>query len=282
MRMTLARDRRAVQLYGRVDWWVVPAGTRSGEPPGRAGIHLQVWARCRRSSMGTVRRLAIIGSAAILGTVGALSTAPTASAGGGPPTVITVGDFSGYEHLPTCSNTAPYPCGNTALSLGFRIYTSRIYNHNITVGWQIFGGTATAGVDYTGPTSGTVTIAGNTANREVLVPLANDGFGEPNETFQVRLTSASVPADLSSIGTETILDGSRIPGDCTLSKNAPNQEAMTCTDRPPTQRWYLVVWCHYPLGDPELRGNDVIGNGTSDGTCNIGQTVPNGATFNTY
>ena len=232
--------------------------------------------------MGTVRRLAIIGSAAILCTVGALSTAPMASAGGGPPTVITVGDFSGYEYLPMCSNTAPYPCGNTALSLGFRIYTSRIYNHNITVGWQIFDGTATAGVDYTGPTSGTVTIAGNTVSREVLVPLANDGFGESNETFQVRLTSASVPADLSSIGTETILDGSRIPGDCTLSKSAPNQEAMTCTGRPPTQRWYLVVWCHYPLGDPELRGNDVIGNGTSDGTCNIGQTVPNGATFNTY
>ena len=100
--------------------------------------------------------------------------------------------------------------------------------------------------------------------------------------FDVHLTSASVPADLSSVGTETILDGSRIPADCTLSKTAPNQEAMTCTSRPPAQRWYLDVICAYPLGDPELLGNDVIGNGTSEGTCNIGQTVPNGATFNTY
>jgi hypothetical protein len=199
-----------------------------------------------------------------------------------PSTVITVGNFSGYEYLPMCSNTAPYPCTNTALSLGFRIYTSHIYNHQITVGWQISGGTATPGVDFSGPTSGTATIAGNTVSTEVLVPLVNDGFGEANETFDVHLTSASVPADLSSVGTETILDGSRIPADCTLSKTAPNQEAMTCTSRPPTQRWYLDVICAYPLGDPELLGNDVIGNGTSEGTCNIGQTVPNGATFNTY
>jgi Calx-beta domain len=233
--------------------------------------------------MGIVRRLAITGAAATLCTVGAVSTAPAALAGkGGPATVITVGNFSGFEYLPTCSNTPPFPCSNTALSLGFRIYTSRIYNHPITVGWELFGGTATAGVDYTGPTSGTVTIAANTVNKEVLVPLVNDGFGEPNETFQVRLTSASVPADLSSIGTETILDGSRIPGDCSLSKNAPNQEAMTCTNRPPTQRWYLLVFCHYPLGDPDLRGNDVIGNGTSEGTCSAGQTIPNGSTFQTY
>jgi hypothetical protein len=232
--------------------------------------------------MGSVRRLAIVGAAAMLCTAGALSTAPVALAKGGPATVIAVGSVSGYEYLPMCSNTAPYPCVNTALSLGFQIYTSRMYTHPITVGWQLFGGTATAGVDYTGPTSGTATIAGNTTNKEVLVPLVNDGFGEPNETFQVRLTSASVPADLSSIGTETILDGSRIPGDCTLSKNAPNQEAMTCTNRPPTQRWYLDVYCHYPLGDPELFGNDVIGNGTSEGTCNAGQTIPNGSYFRTY
>jgi len=205
------------------------------------------------------------------------STAVAAS-----PTVLTVGNFFGYEYLPTCSNTAPYPCGQTALNLSFRIYTSKIYNHPITVDWQISGGTATPGVDFTGPTSGTVTIAANTVNHEVLIPLVNDGFGEPNETFNVHLTGASVPADLSSVGTETILDGSRIPADCSLSKTAPNEEAMTCTNRPATQRWYLDVICAYPLGDPELVGNDVIGNGTSEGTCNVGRTVPNGSTFQTY
>jgi hypothetical protein len=36
------------------------------------------------------------------------------------------------------------------------------------------------------------------------------------------------------------------------------------------------------LGDPELIGNGVIGNGTSEGTGNIGNTVPNGTIFATY
>jgi hypothetical protein len=231
--------------------------------------------------MGAFRRLAaILGTAATLCTLSALPLAPTALAE--PSTVITIGNLSSYEYLPTCSNTAPYPCGPTALSLSFRVYTSHIYNHAITVGWQISGGTATPGVDFTGPTSGTVTIAANTVNHEVLIPLVYDGVGEPTETFTVHATSASVPADLSSVGTETILDGSRIPADCSLGKTAPGQESMTCTNRPAGQRWYLDTDCIYAWGDPDLRGNDVIGNGTSAGTCSIGKTNIYGATFNTY
>jgi hypothetical protein len=227
--------------------------------------------------MNGARRLAIIGVAATLCTIGALAMASPATAQ--PSTVITVGNFSGYEYLPMCSNTSPYPCTNTALTLSYRIYTSHIYNHSINIGWQISGGTATSGVDYTGPTSGTATIGANAGSTEVLVQLVNDGFGESNETFNVHLTSASVPADLTSVGTETILDGSRIPADCTVSKNAPNEESMTCSNRPAGQHWYLDVICAYPLGDPELLGNEVVGNGTSEGTCNIGNTVPNGTIF---
>src|SRR5882724_1248628 len=111
--------------------------------------------------MNAARRFAIIGAAATLCTIGALSLASAAMAAQSP-TVITVGNVSGYEYLPECSNTAPYPCANT------------------------------------GPTSGTATIAANTGSKEVLVQLVNDGFGESNETFNVHLTGASVPADLSS------------------------------------------------------------------------------------
>jgi hypothetical protein len=232
--------------------------------------------------MRTVRRLGtVLGFATVLVAASVLP-ATSAALASAPSTTITVGNFSGYEYLPTCSNTAPYPCVQTALNLEFRIYTSHIYNHPITIGWSISGGTATPGVDFTGPTAGTVTIAANTVNAAVDIPLVNDGFGEPNETFNVHLTSASVPADLSSVGTETILDGSRVPGDCTLSKAAPNQESMTCTNRPADQQWYLDVLCAYPLGDPELVGNIVTGDGTSAGTCNIGNTIPTGTTFNIY
>jgi hypothetical protein len=232
--------------------------------------------------MRSARRLGtILGFATVLVAASVLPLASAAMASPSP-TTITVGDFSGYEYLPTCSNTAPYPCGQTALNLEFRIYTSKIFNHAIHIGWSISGGTATPGVDFTGPTGGTVTIAANTVNNAVYIPLVNDGFGESNETFDVHLTSADVPANLTSVGTETILDGSRVPGDCSLAKSAPNQESMTCTNRPADQRWYLNVLCSYPLGDPELLGNDVIGNGTSAGTCNIGNTTLYGTTFNTY
>ena len=227
--------------------------------------------------MGIIRRSAFVLGAVVVCVLGFL--APQAQAA--KPTTLTVGDFTSYEYLPTCSNTAPYPCGPTALSLGFRVYTSRTYNYPITVGWQISGGTATPGVDFTGPTSGTVTIAANTVNNEVQIPLVYDGVGEPTETFLVHLTSASVPADLTSVGTETILDGSRIPADCSLGKTAPDQESMTCTGRPAGQTWYLLAECHYPLGDPEIRGNDVTGNGTSAGTCGFGTTTLYGATFQT-
>src|SRR5262245_3844939 len=115
--------------------------------------------------MNVARRLAIISVTATLCAAGILSVASAAMAGQ-PSTVITVGNFSGFEYLPTCSNTAPYPCTNVAQSLSYRIYTSHIYNHNITVDWQISGGTATPGVDFTGATTGTATIAGNTSSTE--------------------------------------------------------------------------------------------------------------------
>lgn len=230
--------------------------------------------------MRIARRLAtILGFATMLGAASVLPVASAAMASA--PTTITVGNFSGYEYQPTCSNTAPYPCSQTALNLEFRIYTSKIYNHDIHIGWSISGGTATPGVDFTGPTTGTVTITANTVNHEVDIPLVNDGFGESNETFNVHLTSADVPANLTSVGTETILDGSEVPGDCSLGKTAPNQESMTCTSRPAGQQWYLDVECIYPLGDPELTGNVVTGNGTSAGTCNIGNTMLYGTWFYT-
>lgn len=226
--------------------------------------------------MRTTRRLVtIIGAASMLWATAAVPAVPTALAA--PKTVLTVGSFTQFEHLPTCENTAPFECEDTSLNLLFRIYTSRQFHDPITVGWEVVGGTATAGLDYSGPTSGTVVI--EHVNNEVLIPLVIDGFGEPDETIEVGLTGASVPADLSSVGTQTIRDGSRVPEDCSLSKNAPEQLAMTCTDRPANQQWYLFAYCFYPLGVPQLRGNDVTGSGTSAGTCNIGHTEKFGTLF---
>jgi len=186
--------------------------------------------------------------------------------------VVSVRGETSYEYVKSCSNTAPYPCGTYNAQVEFTIYTTNQGSGSVTVGYQTVDGTATAGSDYLA-TSGTVTIQHNSPQAYVLVTLINDGVSEPSETVQLKLTSSNPPGDISSVGTSTILDGGQVPADCNLGKTAPNQESMTCTGRPAGQQWYLDQLCRYPLGDPELVGNVVTGNGTSSGTCNIGTTV---------
>ena len=190
----------------------------------------------------------------------------------GHGTTVSVLGSTSYEYVKSCSNTAPYPCGTYNQQIQFTIYTTNQGSAPITVGYQTVDGTAVAGSDYQA-TSGTVTIQHNFPQAYVLITLINDGVSEPSETLKMKLTSSSSPADISSVGTGTVLDGGQIPIDCNLGKTAPNQESMTCTNRPAGQTWYLDVECHYPLGDPELVGNQVTGNGTSAGTCNFGNTT---------
>ena len=194
-------------------------------------------------------------------------------------TVSVLGDTN-YEYVKSCSNTAPYPCGTYDHQLVFTIYTTNQSSASITIGYQTVDGSAVAGSDYQA-TSGTVTIQQNSPQAYVSVTVFNDGVSEPTETMQLKLTSSSSPASISSVGTGTILDGGQIPTDCNLGKTAPDQESMTCTNRPAGQTWYLYAECRYPLGDPEIIGNQVTGNGTSSGTCSIGQTTPYGSYFQT-
>jgi hypothetical protein len=197
-----------------------------------------------------------------------------ATAARGHGTVVSVRGETSYEYVKSCSNTTGYPCGTYNAQLEFIIYTTNQGSGSITVGYQTVNGSATAGSDYQAA-AGTVTIQQNSPQAYVLITVFNDNVAESTETMQLKLTSSSSPADISSVGTGTILDGGQIPTDCNLGKTASNQESMTCTNRPAGQTWYLDVICAYPLGDPELVGNEVTGNGTSAGTCNIGNTTPN-------
>lgn len=226
------------------------------------------------------RRLVIAtATAAALATLG---LAPPALAGGGPPapTFITVGDFSRSEHTRDCTEVAPSHCNviiNNSLIVG-------ITAHNrpksggmfvpITVGWQIINGTAVAGLDFSGPTSGTVTVTPNNQHINFSVPLVNDSVAEPSETFIVRLTSSSVPADISDTGTQTIIDGDQFPDDCTLSQDLPAQtRSLTCTGRPAGQRWLILQpWIGW--GIEVEYGNLVTGNGTSTAGYNMSPQPP--------
>lgn len=199
----------------------------------------------------------------------AVFAAAPATADAAPPVVVTVDNATDHEGVVVCGDGIPAPpCGTvTPVSLRFYVRLDRTLNTAITVGWQLVPGTATAGADYSGPTTGSVTLPKNVPGTSFTVPLVSDGFNEPTEQFTVRLTSSSVPADISDTGTGTILDGTQIPADCSVSLPREGAMALACTGRPAGQQWRLQTYC-FPFGRLTVHyGNVVTGNGQSTVDC---------------
>ena len=90
---------------------------------------------------------------------------------------------------------------------------------NVTVGYAIAGGSATAppaaGFDFAGPgaasLTGTLDFGAGVMSRALTIPLVNDGVIEPNETFTVTLQNAQGGATVGSpaVATVTITDNDR-------------------------------------------------------------------------
>jgi hypothetical protein len=97
--------------------------------------------------------------------------------------------------------------GNTgAANMTFPVTLSGPSTVDISVTYQSFDGTATAGSDYTA-TSGTLTISAGATTGAIQVPILGDTAVEPDETFVVRLTGITgtnaTVADDSATGTIT-------------------------------------------------------------------------------
>ncbi|HXL92828.1 MAG TPA: hypothetical protein VN969_28175 [Streptosporangiaceae bacterium] len=77
------------------------------------------------------------------------------------------------------------------------------------------------------------------------------------------IATAGLLAAGLSIGTPAAYAAS-IPADCTLSISGTTA-SLTCTQRPQTQVWNLLITCHITDGDFNLAepGNEVTGDGTS-------------------
>lgn len=220
--------------------------------------------------MKVVSRLAATAAAAGLGLFGVLAPGIAHAS----TTVVTVGDTNGYEYVKGCDTTSPYACYTHSGTMVFLINASNTPGGSaISVSWQLVAGTATQGVDYLGPYTGTVSVTPGFP-ADVVVPLVNDGVTEPAETFTLKLTSASVPADLTSVGHATINDGGRVPVDCNFSRTATSA-ATACTNRPANQNWQTTAECknprlHWPANLEYPVGNVVTGNGTSTVNCDTG------------
>jgi hypothetical protein len=210
-------------------------------------------------------RIATVAACTALGAFGLVPAAYAAHT-----VQLNVTDGNGAERYLSCpvgAGTCTVRDGYVAFAIQIGFGSWRPKNTAITVGYQLTDGTALAGQDYLGPTSGSVTIAANATQATVTVPLVVDGVTEPAETLTLRLTSASAPADLSDVGTGTITDGTLLPADCTAVKSNDSVMSLTCTNRPAGQRWHLWVICASIFGGFPYDGNVVTGNGTSSYDC---------------
>lgn len=205
-----------------------------------------------------LRVLAMAGAAALV----VLGLVPAAQAAG---RTVTVDDFSSFESSWTCTADPPFGCSSSAERIMFQIHINPSPSQAVTLGWRLEDITATAGQDYTGPTSGTVTFPANGYVTFVYVPLVKDAVAESNETFRFRITSSSIPATFTDTAIGTIKNGDQVPSDCTVTQTTYNDMYMTCSNRPPAQRWHLQAECAH-FWSIIRNGNIVTGNGTSSVT----------------
>lgn len=223
--------------------------------------------------MRSVLRVAATAATGLL-LLAAWSAAPATAAK--PGATLSVWDAQSYEYTKFCTGSPTYQCnviGGTSLVITIQVTNRPKPLAPITVGYQVQNVTTTAGQDYQGATSGTVTIPTNAAQANVVLPIVNDGVPESTETLIVRLTSATVPASLTDIGEGTIFDGSQIPPDCSLAwVENDRAKSLTCTARPTAEGWRLNMLCVGAVGEiiAVAMGNTVNGDGTSTARCEIG------------
>ncbi|MBV9495282.1 MAG: right-handed parallel beta-helix repeat-containing protein, partial [Acidobacteria bacterium] len=103
----------------------------------------------------------------------------------------------------------------------FAVTLSAASEQTVTVNYATSDGSATAGSDYTA-TSGTLTFAPGVTSQNVTVLVNGDTTKEPNETFQVTLTSPSNATIATATATGTIVDDDTAPtlsiGNVTLAE----------------------------------------------------------------
>ena len=114
----------------------------------------------------------------------------------------------------------------------------------MTLSYATTDGTATtADSDYTGTSSGSLTIAANTASASFTVATGNDSKDEANETFTVTLSGAPAGVDITrATATGTITDNDdpppqtpevRITGGSAITEGGTAMFTLNATPAPP-------------------------------------------------
>jgi hypothetical protein len=226
--------------------------------------------------MRHTRRIALaVGAAGLL--LGGLAPAlPITAAAAASKITIQTYSASNYQYEKYCSGSTCNLKRSTILDFEF-IETGTLNIKPVTIHWQLQDVTTQAGVDYSGPTSGQVSIpSGSCANCAfVLVPIVNEGAPDDTETVNFVVTSTSVPATVNN-GTGTIFSQAQIPEDCSLAFVTTASKSLTCTNRPAGQVWFFRLGCPDGKFSEWTDGNAVTGDGTSTADCGVGSADDTG------
>jgi len=221
-----------------------------------------------------------VACATVLAATGLL---PAATAAAKPPaaTVFNVYHVDGagttyhnYEYRSACGVTSPFACYTYGGHVVFQIVVSNRPQPAapITVSYAIDDITAVHGVNFSGPTTGTLTIDSYPPGHndvQLAIPIIDTGsVGAPDKTLRVRLTGSSVPgANISDTEIGIIHSAGQIPRDCTPSRADGQSFSTTCTGRPAGSQWRVSVTCLDGFRGPTVYGALITGNGTSSATC---------------
>jgi hypothetical protein len=120
--------------------------------------------------------------------------------------------------------------GNTATSTAtFVVTLSAAQGTDVTVGYTTGGGTATAGSDYLA-SSGTVTFAAGQTTRPVDLTIVGDTTYEPDETFEVTLSSPVGAVIGDGVGVGTILNDDPPPGPSRVFVSVDGLDTNDCSN----------------------------------------------------
>jgi hypothetical protein len=223
-------------------------------------------------------RIAAVACAALVAVFGLLPAGPAAA----KPPAQTSFDlihidgagtvFHNYEYRWACEVYPPFEC----YTYGGHVVVQIIVNNRptrplapVTVSYAIDDLTAVHGVNYSGPTSGTLTIPTVHNDVQLAIPIIDTGsVGAPDKTLRVRLTGSSVPgANISDTAIGVIHSAGQIPRDCTPSRPDGQSFSTTCTGRPASSQWRVSVTCLEGFTGITRYGALITGNGTSSATC---------------
>ena len=122
-----------------------------------------------------------------------------------PPFFIQSGTFTAIPSGLSINDVSITEGNSGTTNANFTVTLAPANNQTVTVNFTTANGTATAPGDYTA-TSGTLTFAPNETTKTISVPVKGDTLVEPDETFFVNLSGATVATISDAQGQGTIVN----------------------------------------------------------------------------